>query len=126
MFWPPRKMAVLHPSPLCKSYVRPSRRWPAELNGTGWRTDHQSPSPAQAPRLKGKRNTRTQNPHQPNAPAKARTSTMPIAARRDGPDLTDCRDCLTSSTMSRSASLDSRHTLRLVSARHAANNMRLY
>lgn len=67
-----KKMAVLHPHPKPVTQVQscPSRRWPAEVNGTDWRTDHRAPSPAQA-RLKGKRNTRTQNPHQPNAPAQA-------------------------------------------------------
>lgn len=65
-------MAVLHPHPKPVTQVQfcPSRRWPAEVNGTDWRTDHRAPSPAQA-RLKGKRNTRTQNPHQPNTPAQA-------------------------------------------------------
>lgn len=77
--WHPR--CTLHYVP---TQLHPSRRWPAELkDGAGWRTDHQGPSPAQAQaRLKGKRNTRTQNPHRPNAPGEARTSTMPIAARR--------------------------------------------
>lgn len=79
--WHPPGRCTLHYVP---TQLQPSRRWPAELkDGAGWRTDHQGPSPAQAQaRLKGKRNTRTQNPHRPNAPGEARTSTMPIAARR--------------------------------------------